>query len=180
MHDEDDYPNSTYKSKRCIWYRQVLNPSTNSLYIVEPEEQTDNEVSPWETRESGNAPHWNLIWIPLSPPPALASTRSRLHPLSPPLTPASTCSRHHSLTAVSRQRRTSCGARKTPSWPRSGSRASAATTWPACGLRKTLSQWPWTTRSPRAAPTTRSSRRRSPACSSASARTRRPRSSFHR
>ena len=37
-------PHSSYKSKRCIWYQQVKNP-TNQLYVVDPEGQTDSEVN---------------------------------------------------------------------------------------------------------------------------------------
>ena len=40
------FPDSSYKSARVVWY-QELKDSSNCAYVIS-DEQTDNEVSPWE------------------------------------------------------------------------------------------------------------------------------------
>jgi len=55
--DPDDYPDSTYKACNCIWYQEVADPK-NTIYVVDSDEQTDNEVSPWDTHASTSHKLW--------------------------------------------------------------------------------------------------------------------------
>jgi len=81
-----DYPHSAWKSARVVWYREVASP-TNTAYVI-PNEQTDNEVSPWETFESSAHRLWKqkhptlaAMWN--NKQPRLAR-RLLLHPESQP------------------------------------------------------------------------------------------------
>jgi len=54
---DTEYPRSTYRALRCLWYQQVKSSVPGGQWVIDPE-QTDCEVSPWEAEPS--APH--LRW----------------------------------------------------------------------------------------------------------------------
>lgn len=61
-HAPNEYPNSTYKRLRVLWYvKSSKDPSDmtpdNTQWIMDPD-QTDTEVSPWEARPSTSHAFW--------------------------------------------------------------------------------------------------------------------------